>query len=83
MMCMIAACAGSVGTAEEEGERESAAARIALLAVAILTALSLQATNDKDPKIKLLLSAAWRVSHPRAHVCLHSQAIQQLTGSVC
>lgn len=47
----------------EECARECAAARVALLAVTLHTALSVQSLADKDAKIKPLLSAAWRVSH--------------------
>lgn len=46
----------------EEAARECAAARVAMLAATILTALNVHNQADKDPKIKLLLSAAWRVS---------------------
>lgn len=46
-----------------EAAQEGAAARVALLAVTILTALNVHTQADKDPKIKPLLSAAWRVSH--------------------
>lgn len=47
----------------QQGAREGAAARVAVLAVTILTALNVHSQADKDTKIKPLLSAAWRVSH--------------------
>ena len=58
-----AACTGSDPASAQESAREGAAARVATLAVTILTALNVHSQADKDPKIKPLLSAAWRVSH--------------------
>lgn len=58
--------AGSHLEAAQEAARERAAARVALLAMTILTALNVHTQTDKDPKIKPLLSAAWRVSPPKS-----------------
>ena len=55
---------GDESEAAEGKARLSAAARVALLAVTIVTALTVHRVTDKEAKIKPLLSATWRVSTP-------------------
>ena len=52
------------GDSGEEGARECAAARVALLAVTIITALhlDLHSSPRNRPHTKPLLAAAWQVS---------------------
>lgn len=63
-------CADSSLT--ENAAQESAAARVALLAVTILTGLIVFSVQDKDPKLKPLLAATWRVCNPTQLLALIS-----------
>ncbi len=42
--------------------QESAAVRVATLGVALLTAFAVCSAADKEIKIKILITATWRVS---------------------
>lgn len=64
----------------ENAAQESAAARVALLAVTILTGLIVFSVQDKDPKLKPLLAATWRVVH-LAEGCIRDEGVLEALQS--
>ena len=50
--------------------QESAAVRVATLGVALLTAFAVCSAADTDIKIKILITATWRVSRHKSWICL-------------
>lgn len=55
---------------QEDAVQESAAVRVATLAVTLLAAFAVHSAGDKEMKIRTLTTATWRVStyHCHAHV---------------
>lgn len=65
---------GEVGADDQEACQESAAARMAILAVTLLTAFAINASPDAD--VKELIRATWRVVH-MAEGCIQDASMLQ------
>ncbi len=61
--------------------QESAAVRVATLGVALLTAFAVCSAADKEIKIKILITATWRVSCHKFWICLSKLLISQVIPS--
>lgn len=62
-----AGCLSCAEAIAQKCAQEGAAARVAILAVTILTALHVHSLADKSAQMKTHISAAWRVSYLTQH----------------